>query len=197
MSKAEQTRQFIIEKSASIFNVKGYDGTSLSDIQKATKFSKGAIYGNFSDKNELSIAAYNYNSSVVFEAISTRIKNTASAKEALLAFPNYYADNWQLVFSKGGCPLMNAAIEADDHLHFMRDIVRSGMKRFIQLLQDVIEEGQAKGEFNVKISAVAYATMIFSYMEGTIMLAKLMDEPKYFQMGIDNINGIVERELMG
>ncbi|WDF66973.1 TetR/AcrR family transcriptional regulator [Sphingobacterium oryzagri] len=196
MSKAEQTRQFIIEKSAPIFNVKGYDNTSLSDIQKATKLTKGAIYGNFSDKNELAIAAYEHSSSVVFEAISNRVKNTASAKEALLAYPNYYVQNWQLVFQKGGCPLMNAAVEADDHLHFMRDIVRKSIMRFIQSLQDVIEQGQAKKEFYAKISAAEYAAMIFSLMEGTIMLAKLMNDTKYFQIVADRIKNIVEQELM-
>lgn len=196
MSKAEQTRQFIIEKSAPIFNVKGYDSTSLADIQKATKLTKGAIYGNFSDKNELAIAAYEYSSTVVIDALSDRMKNATSAKEALLAYPNYYAQNWQFVFKKGGCPLMNAAVEADDHLHFMREIVRKSMRRFMQLLQDVIEHGQAKKEFSSKVNAAEYAAMIFSFMEGTILLAKIMNDAKYFHIVTDRIKLIVEHELV-
>ncbi len=34
MSKAEKTKAFIIEKSAPIFNIKGYAGTSLKDISR-------------------------------------------------------------------------------------------------------------------------------------------------------------------
>src|ERR1700722_8888899 len=61
ISKAERTRQFIIEKTAPIFNKKGYAGTSLSDITAATGLTKGSIYGNFADKDEVALAAFDYN----------------------------------------------------------------------------------------------------------------------------------------
>jgi AcrR family transcriptional regulator len=40
MSKAEKTKQFIIEKTAPLFNTKGYNSTSLSDITQATGLTK-------------------------------------------------------------------------------------------------------------------------------------------------------------
>ena len=50
MGKAEETRQYIIEKSALIFNKQGYAGTSINDITDAVNMTKGAIYGNFENK---------------------------------------------------------------------------------------------------------------------------------------------------
>ena len=41
MTKAEQTKAFIIERVAPIFNTKGYQGTSLADMTKATGLTKG------------------------------------------------------------------------------------------------------------------------------------------------------------
>jgi len=61
MSKAEKTRQFIIEKTAPIFNKKGYAATSLADITEATGLTKGSIYGNFENKEEVVIEALRYN----------------------------------------------------------------------------------------------------------------------------------------
>lgn len=52
MSKAERTKQFIIEKTAPIFNAKGYMGTSMNDIMNATGLTKGSIYGNFETKTK-------------------------------------------------------------------------------------------------------------------------------------------------
>lgn len=43
MTKAEKTRNFIVEKTAPIFNMKGYAGTSLNDITAATGLTKGSI----------------------------------------------------------------------------------------------------------------------------------------------------------
>jgi hypothetical protein len=34
--------------------------------------------------------------------------------DKLHAFVDFYRKNWRSVFSNGGCPLMNAATEADD-----------------------------------------------------------------------------------
>lgn len=52
-SKAEKTRKFIIESTAQHFNNKGYQGTSISDITGATGLTKGSIYGNFKNKEDL------------------------------------------------------------------------------------------------------------------------------------------------
>ncbi len=60
MNKAERTRHFIIEKAAPIFNTKGYAGTSLSDMTEATGLTKGSIYGNFADKDEVALACFEH-----------------------------------------------------------------------------------------------------------------------------------------
>lgn len=195
MSKAEQTRQFIIEKSAPVFNIKGYAGTSLSDIQEVSKLTKGAIYGNFSDKNELAVAAYEYSSSLVIDVLTARMQAAASATESLLSYADYYVQNVQFVVSKGGCPLMNAAIEADDHLFFMRDAVRNSMKRIISLIQKTIEQGQMDKEFKPDLDAAEYAATIFSLMEGTILLVKIMNDGTYFKITADRIKLLIDREL--
>lgn len=195
MKKSERTRQFIIEKSAPIFNVKGYDSTSLTDIQEVTKLTKGAIYGNFSDKNELALAAYNYNCSYVIGLINKVMVKAVTAKEALLAYPNFYIENWQSVFKSGGCPMMNAAVEADDHLHYLKDSVRHGIKHFMETIQMTIERGQANKEFRRDANPEEYAAMIYTLMEGTIMLSKIMNDPKYFNMAEQQIKRMVEQEL--
>jgi len=195
MSKAEQTKQFIIEKAAPIFNVKGYESTSLADIQQATGLTKGAIYGNFSDKNELAIAAYEYSCSFISTRLNAAIDTATTSRQALLAYIGYYTENWQSVFKRGGCPMLNAAVEADDHLHFMRDSVRKSMKRIMKKLQTIIEKGQANKEFKTEIVAEEYATIIFSIIEGNILLAKIMNEPKYLKAAAQRITLIVEQEL--
>ena len=61
LRKTERTRQHIISETAPIFNKKGYAGTSISDLTKATKLTSGSIYGNFANKEEVAVAAFDYN----------------------------------------------------------------------------------------------------------------------------------------
>ena len=60
MTKGQQTRRGIIEKAAPLFNQKGYEGTSLSDLMDATGLQKGGIYRHFDSKEELAAAAFDY-----------------------------------------------------------------------------------------------------------------------------------------
>ena len=79
VTKADKTRQFIIEKAASIFNEKGYAGTSLNDLMKATGLTKGSIYGNFENKDEVAVAVFDYNISRVTEYIKSKILATENS----------------------------------------------------------------------------------------------------------------------
>lgn len=70
------TSEFILDKVAPIFNKQGYIGTSLSDITKATGLTKGAIYCNFSNKEDLALKSFQLNISLaitpLFKLIATK-----------------------------------------------------------------------------------------------------------------------------
>ena|SRR5690606_18627136 len=162
MSKAEKTREFIIEKAAPIFNKKGYENTSLSDILAVTKLTKGSIYGNFSDKNELALAAYQFNATYIFSKVSEAIKSKSSSTEAIIAYGDFYFLKWDTVFKVGGCPMLNAAVEADDHLHYLTNHVRNSFQKFLDLLHYTIEQGIRNNEFKAELNARDYAALIHS-----------------------------------
>ena len=57
----ETTQEYILEKVAPLFNKKGYNGTSLSEITKATNLTKGAVYFYFRNKEDLAFQAFHLN----------------------------------------------------------------------------------------------------------------------------------------
>src|SRR5690606_23622022 len=102
-SKAERTKQFIVEKTAPVFNTKGYAGTSLSDLTLATGLTKGSIYGNFENKDEVALAAFDFNFNRVTNYIKERILKTENAIERLLVYPKVYRNFLTIPFLKPGC----------------------------------------------------------------------------------------------
>src|SRR5271170_3488016 len=86
MSKAERTKQFIIEKTANVFNEKGYAGTSIHDLTSATGLSKGSIYGNFENKADVAVAAFDYNHNRVTRYIKVQILATQNSIDRLLVY---------------------------------------------------------------------------------------------------------------
>src|SRR6202012_5198616 len=92
MNKAERTRQFIIEKAAPLFNTKGYAGTSLSDMTEATGLTKGSIYGNFSDKDEVALACFEHNHRMVRETIRKEMERYTAFRDKLMVYIEVYSN---------------------------------------------------------------------------------------------------------
>ena len=92
--------------------------------------------------------------------------------------------------------MINAAVEADDHLDYLRESVRTSIKMFMYMLQVIIEDGIVNNEFKSTLEASKYAAYLFSIMEGNIMLAKIMDDPKYLQIASQQLSLIIENEMI-
>jgi len=174
MTKAERTRQFIVEKTAPLFNTKGFDGTSLSDLTEATGLTKGSIYGNFADKEELAVKAFQY---AIQQARSCGKRHVARATsyrgklEALLDFFGTYVMNPPVA---GGCPLLNNAVEVDDHHTSMRKVVAKELENSTNYISHLLEQGIAAGEFQAGIPVKDLAYMFFCSVEGAIMMSRAM-----------------------
>jgi len=196
MSKAEKTKQFIIEKTASLFNTKGYTSTSLSDIAEATGLTKGSIYGNFENKDEVALEVYKYNAGLLKKNMSRSFgEEFPTTREKLYAFVAFYRKNWQAVFLNGGCPLMNAATEADDTFPNLKKQVTQSFGEWISKISQVIAQGQKNGELNEKVDAEEYASLFIMLIEGGILLSKTTGNEKFLNQALDKILAIIDKEL--
>ncbi|MDR2234570.1 MAG: TetR/AcrR family transcriptional regulator [Chryseobacterium sp.] len=197
MSKAEKTRQFIIEKTATLFNSKGYITTSLSDITEATGLTKGSIYGNFENKDEVAIEVYRYNAAQLSRIMSRSFGNDfPTTADKLYAFVAFYRKNWRTVFSNGGCPLMNAATEADDSFPALKEHVRKSFEMWTQKTAEVIRQGQNTGEIRPDIDAKEYASLFIMLIEGGILLSKTTDDESFLNLALDRITHMINHELI-
>jgi TetR/AcrR family transcriptional repressor of nem operon len=105
LTKADRTRQLIIEKAAPIFNAKGYAATSMNDILKATGLAKGGVYGNFNSKDEIAMEAFGYLYQKLKDALGFKIRQFHTATEKLMAILQFYRNYTIHPEVEGGCPL--------------------------------------------------------------------------------------------
>ncbi len=121
LSKADRTRHFIIETTAEISNKKGYAGTALSDLTQATGLTKGSIYGDFENKEEVALACFDYNLAKINQAVQQRMQQVSSFHGKLSVYAQLYHSFTQASFPEGCCPILNTAIEADDTNNLLKD----------------------------------------------------------------------------
>lgn len=175
LSKAERTRQFIIASTAGIFNTKGYVGTSMADLTDATKLTKGSIYGNFENKEEVALSAFDYNLSKIRLAIVNRIEKAKNYHDKLMVYAQVYHSYLGEPFPYGGCPILNTAIEADDTHAVLKAKAANAISEWKKNIVKLIEAGAVAGEFKADIDASQLALSIIALIEGGIMIAKVTD----------------------
>ncbi|MCL5028032.1 MAG: TetR/AcrR family transcriptional regulator [Bacteroidetes bacterium] len=192
ISKAERTRQYIIEKAAPIFNKKGYSGTSLSDLIEATGLTKGAIYGNFRNKDEIAIESYEFNLSLIRDVINLTQTNEDNAVNKLLFIPKFYRNKFRELGALGGCPILNAAIEADDNNQLLHKKVQQTINNWKGSIEKIVNEGRAKGQIKKEVVSSQFASVIISLIEGGIMLTMILNDPNPMMSSLDRVELMIK-----
>jgi TetR/AcrR family transcriptional regulator, transcriptional repressor for nem operon len=190
MKKSEQTRQFIIEKSAAVINKKGIAGTSITDLMEATKLAKGGIYGNFDSKEEISLEAFNYLAGKTSAALDAASTMGATPKERLLSLLKFYSDFCE-PGKPGGCALLNFGTEADDTNPGLRQRVAKAVKRSQLRIQKLVEEGQASGDFRNQTDASVFALKMFTMIEGAHFTSRVTNSKE----PMNTIHGLLKAEI--
>jgi TetR/AcrR family transcriptional repressor of nem operon len=197
LPKSERTKQLIVEKTAPLFNMKGYVGTSMSDITTVTKLTKGSIYGNFADKEAVALAAFSYNTRMRANAIGAHINKAKTYKDKLLVFSTVFNSKHNHVFPKGGCPLLNTGIEADDTHEDFRKAVSDELKQWEMDIVTIIKKGIEAGEFRRNVQAEQTAWSIIALIEGGIFVSQCTKNPAYLDTVLETVKDIVNSIVIG
>ncbi|TLV03945.1 TetR/AcrR family transcriptional regulator [Dyadobacter luticola] len=195
MGKAERTRQFIIEQSAPVFNVKGLAATAMSDVMGITKMAKGGLYGHFESKEDLSRAVVDYNISLLISKVSQVVAGAETAREKLFAMLDLFSTPVQFPV-EGGCPLLNFGAESDDTnpeiKKKVRETILGAQKRIANIILDGIEKGEFKPNFDSKTFAIKTMTII----EGGTLIGRVLGSNSQMKLMMDMLKKEIEEELI-
>jgi TetR/AcrR family transcriptional repressor of nem operon len=191
-TKSENTRQLIVEKTAPIFNTKGFVGTSMNDIMSATGLSKGCIYGNFKDKDEVALAAFDYNHNKVNEHFKARMLATENSIERLLLYPLTYKNYFRYPYLLAGCPILNTATEADDTHPQLKERAKNALNFWKTSIENQIKRGIERKEINDATNPTEIAVITISMIEGAFMQAKLTNSTKELKIAMNFLEKIIQ-----
>lgn len=150
----DKTRLNLLQVAAHLFQIKGYNGTSLSDILKQAEVSKGALYHHFSNKQELLYAVVD---ELFRDLVFSRWGGVVHADEPIEAMASIVDNIAQSATEDdmcSGCPIHNLLAELSSTDEGLRLRVNSIFQAHQQLVENAlnlaIERGQAKAELDSK-----------------------------------------------
>lgn len=194
--KAEHTTQYILETIGPVFNRNGYAATSMSEITKATKLTKGAIYGNFKSKEDLALQVFNYNVRKVIWLVADRMNAEPTPVKKLRAMTDFYRHYYHLTKKYGGCPLLNVGVDSKHQNPVLLKRVKEIVKKLQNGIADIIRDGIEQKEFKKNLAADKIAFQMISQIEGGIFMSTLMDNDSHIVDVMDHIDRMIDNEMM-
>lgn len=170
--KSSSRRLAILASAAPIFNRNGYAGTSINDILSATDLEKGGLYNHFASKEELALASFDYAFRAVDAYFTKALAGTESGMPRLCAYLDAFERYIERPAINGGCPIANAAMEADDAVRFLRERVQTAFEKMRGYVRANLERGRTKEHFRADIDVDAAADFIVSALEGALLLSR-------------------------
>ncbi|TPG81273.1 TetR/AcrR family transcriptional regulator [Brevibacillus laterosporus] len=193
--KGEQTKALIVQKASKLFNRQGYMASSISGIMHETGLKKGGIYNHFENKEELMLSAFSFSIHTMSQFYSEALAGKKSCMERLLSIASVFEKLAENELLPGGCPIMNAAIEADDADLLLREKACVAMEDLLGMVRNLVEKGIEKGEVNQGVDSEFVAIVFISTLEGALMLSKLYRNPKYMNRAVLHLRSFLALEL--
>ena len=183
--KGNRTRQRIIAQAAPLFNQRGYEGCSTREIMAEVGIEKGGIYRHFASKEELALEAFDFAWAEVSER---RTRGLEGIKDPLLRIEALICNFVQLRPAlRGGCPLLNTAIDADDGNAALRARAQVALDSWRACLSSLISLAVRRGTVKTDIEPRAVASIVISTLEGALMMSRLDEDPYALEMAREHL----------
>lgn len=186
------TATFILDKVAPVFNKQGYIGTSLSAITQATGLTKGAIYCNFANKEDLALKAFELNIRTAIHPLFKAIARTEGNLNKLYAITNYQRKYYHLVKDLGGCPMLRVGVDAKFINPLLFEAASSLSQQMLNGLTKILADGISNKELKPNINAEEHAKAMLALIEGSSLLAFTHNDESY----ISNAMNFIDRTII-
>jgi TetR/AcrR family transcriptional repressor of nem operon len=194
-SKAQKTTLYIIEKVAPLFNKYGYAATSLSAITEATGLTKGALYGNFKNKEALALAAYLYNSNRLVSLIGLKTNAKTHPLEKLTAFTEFYKNYTVFTGPIGGCPILNVGVDALENNQTLSLAVQSTIKSLEKMVTKILNDGVNQHIIHVRVLPSQFSKQFITMLLGAVSMSSITGDHKYLLNTVAYLDQLILREI--
>ena len=158
--------------------------------------TKGAIYGNFKNKEQLAVEAFKYNVRAVLAQVSSRMSKVNRATDKLFELTNYYRGYYDLTKDKGGCPILNVGSDTRFVNPVLFKMVRITAKKLEDSIGDILLLGVKNGEFKKDLDIKKTTRNIYSMLEGSVFMATTHNDRMYLVSMMDHLDMLIKEKII-
>ena len=162
----------VLDQAVQLFWERGYDGTSLADLEAHLRLGRQSLYNTFGDKQTLFLKALERYRSQVAERTCAELNAPGAGLDAIHAFFTASVEALTAPGQRRACLMANTILErgSQDPGALLRcNNVRSGLER---AFRRALAQAKASGELPEGLDVEATATLLVIQTYGLSVLAK-------------------------
>lgn len=172
----------ILSAAINTFAEYGYYGATMDEIASRAGVTKGALYWHYANKRDLFLAVFQYafvEIDIITEDILRGEGSVWDRLEAgVSAYLEYYQNNPDLI------SLLRTMVfegkDADDA--DLIALIKEAYSRNLELLEEVIKEGIAKGEFRSDLDIKGVVRIVSAMFDGVMFQSLLFENYNLMEM---------------
>lgn len=163
-AKSSDKHQRILDAAVKVFARKGFFQSKVAEIAREAGVADGTIYLYFKNKDDLLISIFEVKMEQVISSFRSAIEELASAREKLAGLIRMHLAEFH------ANPDLAAVfqVELRQSSRFMHESDKTQLKRYLDLVTEIIEQGQKEGVFRRDISAGLIKRLIFGTLDEVV-----------------------------
>lgn len=182
----ESSRERLIAAALKLFGEKGYQSTSVADVQRESDCHSGSFYHFFPTKQALLLAVLErYRTGIVpmlIEPAWAKISDPIERIFALLARYRNLLDMSRCVY---GCPIGSLALELHEPDPEVRELLAGNFTGWIDQIENCLVE--ARGVLGRDLDTRRAASFVLTVMEGAVMQARTYRDLRPFDAAVASL----------
>ena len=155
-----------------VFWEKGYEGTSIQDLEKAMDLKRTSIYNTFGNKRSLFERVVSCYRESVMGALFDAMDRAPDVRSGIKRLLNAALDIHFNEDYPGGCLVVLSVLESGQHDEHSSAVLENTIKELKQGLQARLTKAKRQGELSADLDTGSIATTIASSMTGMMVLGK-------------------------
>ena len=143
LSRGMDKHERILKAALKVFAEKGFYNTRISEIAKEANVADGTIYLYFKNKDDLLISLFEEEIGKICQSMREEMNKTNDLVEKLRIFALNHLN--RILKNRELAEVIQ--VELRQSAKFMREYVNKGFPEYINLVREIIREGQEKGVF--------------------------------------------------
>ncbi len=159
----------MVRTTMAVFREKGYEATSIRDLEAATGLKAPSLYNAIGNKEELFAEAL---SLYRLEVIQRRIVTHLNPETGTAGIVRFFTSIATEVNPAHGCMLTTTAVQSDLVNKSARAAVQAGMNEIETAFADQLRRGKESGEVADEADIEAIAQMLLVLFQGLLVLIR-------------------------